>query len=320
MVVDDQVRRRAATDLAAASVRCQDLDAWHRSVAEATDLSLVRRDRDGHARTEVRSVLVKAGLWYLRAFMDGPSRAEPGANARPGLERMARELGISRRQALAVLRAGVAHGYLVQTARGHTESTATYAAALPVDSVRGDAPSELERMRHDAPTYEERVREAPKRLRHDAQEGASKRTPPPHDLLKTSEPPLASAVVDQALEELVDREEGEAAGPIHHRPSWRGTVRKRLAEEYRADLERLAYEHRPADGRELLELRDGLEAEARRIVHLEEAQALGRQRAYLHDDESEARADGGSTYGDDAEAVERFVAGWHAAQAEEVAV
>jgi hypothetical protein len=184
-VAHDQARPRAAAEPAAASARCRDLDVWHRSIGAAGDLSLVRRDRDGGTRTEVRSALVKAGLWYLRAFMDGPSRPEPGANARPGLERMADDLGVSRRQALAILRAGVAHGYLVQTARGHTESTATYAAALPVERVRDDAPIDVERVRDDAPIDVERVRHDPKRVRHDAREGASRRTPPPPDLRKT---------------------------------------------------------------------------------------------------------------------------------------
>jgi hypothetical protein len=193
--------------------RCRDLDRWHKAVGEAGDLSVRRSD----GRTEVSSLAVKAALWYLRGYMDGPRKPDPGANARPGLERMAEALGLSTSQAQAALRAGVTHGYLVQTARGHTGSTATYAAALPVESLRAAGPSEGKSLRAAGPSEPRASGQTAKSLRLDSEEPPASRTPPPHDLRMTDDDVGArlASEVHRQLGQALDRDAiAERARPL----------------------------------------------------------------------------------------------------------
>jgi hypothetical protein len=125
--------------------RCRDLDAWHRAVLEAPDLSV----RRGDGRDLVPSTVVKLVAFALRAYMDGPGR-DAGANARPGHDRLAAKLGLSAGPVRHAFRALLEHGYLIRTTRGHTGQNATYAAALPAPTADGVTPPVEES--GDAPT------------------------------------------------------------------------------------------------------------------------------------------------------------------------
>lgn len=117
--------------------RCPNRHEWHRAMMSADDLAL--RRADGRAR--VSTERVKVVLSRLYAFMDGPDGRDPGGNAHPGPELLARETGLSVSVVKAALRAGVDHGWIVQTdAGGGRGRAATYAASMPVDNPERGGP------------------------------------------------------------------------------------------------------------------------------------------------------------------------------------
>jgi hypothetical protein len=163
--------------------RCRDLDAWHREVLRAADLSI----RRGDGRALVSTSTVKLVGFALRAYMDGPAR-DAGANARPGHDRLAQELGITEGSVRHACRALVEHGYLIQTARGHTGQAATYAAALPTKSRCPDTASQETRAGVQTPPASE------SRCLDNTRAGVQ--TPPTSAVTSAEEQPLMSDLAD----------------------------------------------------------------------------------------------------------------------------
>lgn len=100
---------------------------WQRRLRAAGDLSLRRAD----GRLRVRSRTVRLVALQLATYADGPAMRDPGGNIRPGLERLAAELDLSSSAVSSAIRALLEHGWLVQTAPGHTGQRATYALSTP---------------------------------------------------------------------------------------------------------------------------------------------------------------------------------------------
>lgn len=122
-----------------------DVNAWRRALLSA-ELEPVRRP-DGRAVVSV--TVAKAVGLAMSTYVDGPGGACPGGNARPGRERLARELHIGASAVEAANALLIAAGWLKRTARGHTGQTATYAISFPNDSDRRDGHTTSESDRPD---------------------------------------------------------------------------------------------------------------------------------------------------------------------------
>lgn len=250
-------------DIAIDGVRCRDLDAWHRAVVRAPDLSTSRPD----GRPRISSSQVKLVLLAMRAYFDGPGPGKDvGAHGRPGRDLLAEELGVSPATVQHAWAAGVAHGYLVRSARGRTGQSAEYAATLPrvgvgtttLDVEGGSGPPQLSTKGGSGPPL------SAESGGRDHREGGSGPPPPPHDL--ETPPPAGTredgsgpggggGVVRDACEILAHREldaEVAAGNPIRSRPRWLAAKVARLLETHGADLAAFADLVDATDGAQLL--------------------------------------------------------------------
>lgn len=123
-----------AQDVSGRGVRTRNLDGWQRGLVEATDLT----DRLPSGKARVGALVVKAVGCALRAYMDGPNGPDPGGNAYPGVELLAKHLDANPRTVQRALDRLIATGWLVQTQRGHIGQRATFAAALPAERAEPD--------------------------------------------------------------------------------------------------------------------------------------------------------------------------------------
>lgn len=305
--------------------RSGDLFAWQRAL------------RSCPLPREVRATLLMLSTWMDRH----------GAGAHPSLPMLADAVGCHRTTVTRHLAEAEKHGWLKRTPGGGRGRATSYTATMPAGPAGSvDTPAQETGARvhgyQDATTGEKGCTGAPVSEQEPAHgctetgapvhgNGCTGATPPPQDQNKTTPkgaggqtstgPPLravdapnpdVSRVVDEALSAMAHRAlQDEPAGRVRSPERWVAAKVERLRDEHGQRLTRLAAEHRPATGADLLALDQRVTARNSRVAG---AAAHGRNR--IGQDPDVIRSEADSLYRDDPDARAAYL---HAALREATA-